>query len=151
MKNKFLAAVLVSCLATSLATTASAAEHTVQMLNGNATGAMVFEPALLNVEVGDTVTFIPKDMGHNAETVTGLAPEGAVDFKGDMSKPVSYTIDKEGVYVVQCNPHAIMAMVGVIVAGAPTNLADIQAKATTYSAKFVMNKQRLNQILAQIK
>jgi len=151
MKKKFLAGVLVSCLTASLATTAFAAEHTVQMLNGNATGIMVFEPALLNVEVGDTVTFVPKDMGHNAETVSGLAPDGSASFKGELSKPVTFTVDKEGVYVVQCNPHAIMAMVGVIVAGAPTNLADIQAKATTYSEKFVMNKERLTQILAQIK
>ncbi|MCJ8339479.1 MAG: pseudoazurin [Pseudomonadales bacterium] len=151
MKKKFLGGVLVACLAASLSTTAFAAEHTVLMLNGNATGVMVFEPALINVEVGDTVTFVAKDMGHNAETVSGLAPDGAASFKGELSKPVTFTVDKEGVYVVQCNPHSIMAMVGVIVAGAPTNLADIQAKAATYSEKFVMNKERLSQILAQIK
>jgi pseudoazurin len=151
MRKQILAGLMASCLTVSLSSVAFAAEHQVLMLNTNATGMMVFEPALINVAVGDTVTFIPKDKGHNAESVEGLAPTGAASFKGDMNSEVTVTIDKEGVYVIQCQPHSIMAMVGVIVAGKPSNLADIQEKAASYSQKFVVNKQRLSQILAQIK
>ncbi|TWH30163.1 hypothetical protein L611_003300000290 [Aminobacter sp. J15] len=43
-----------------------AADHQVQMLNKGAKGAMVFEPDFIQVEVGDTVTFIPTDKSHDA-------------------------------------------------------------------------------------
>ena len=55
---------LVSTLA--LTAPAMAAEHTVKMLNRGEAGIFVFEPAYLQVEPGDTVTFEPTDKGHNA-------------------------------------------------------------------------------------
>ena len=57
-----------------------AAEHTVQMKNVGADGTMVFEPAVLNVAVGDTVHFEPTDMAHNAESVNNLIPEGSAGW-----------------------------------------------------------------------
>ena len=48
---------------------AMAATFEVHMLNKGAAGAMVYEPALTKVAVGDTVTFVPIDKGHNAETM----------------------------------------------------------------------------------
>lgn len=151
MTKQLLSLAFSLCLAGSVSTTVMAAEHSVLMLNSNATGIMAFEPALLNVAVGDTVKFIPKELGHNAESVANLIPAGATPFKGDLSTEIIVTIEQEGVYVIQCDPHSIMAMVAVIVAGKPTNLADIKAKAADYATKFVMNKERLNNILAQIK
>ncbi len=48
------------------------------MLNKGADGTtMVFEPALTKIAVGDTVTFVATDRGHNAETIPGMLPEGA--------------------------------------------------------------------------
>ena len=38
-----------------------AADHEVQMLNKGEKGAMVFQPALIRVAPGDTVTFFPTD------------------------------------------------------------------------------------------
>jgi plastocyanin len=38
---------------------------------------MVFEPALVKIEPGDTVKFVAANKGHNAETIKGLLPEGA--------------------------------------------------------------------------
>lgn len=146
MKNA-VAGILMACLAS----TAWAAEHTVEMKNVGAEGTMVFEPAVLNVAVGDTVHFVPTDMGHNAETVAGLVPAGAAGWKGDMNQKVSVTLDKEGVYVYQCMPHAIMAMVGVVVAGQATNLEDVKANSAALSGRFVMNKDRLTNYLGQIK
>ena len=147
MRSKLLAAIAL----TFVASTALAADHTVQMKNAGAEGSMIFEPSVINVAVGDTVHFVPTDMGHNAESVAGLTPAGAATWKGGMGKKVSVTVDKEGVYVYQCAPHSIMAMVGVVVAGKPVNLEEIKANSAKLSASFLMNKDRLEKYLASVK
>jgi pseudoazurin len=148
MKKMHVTTLLAACL---FANMAWAAEHTVEMKNAGKDGAMVFEPAVLNVAVGDTVSFVPTDDFHNAESVAGLTPAGSVTWTGEMSKKVSVTVDKEGVYVYKCLPHVVMAMVGVIVAGKPTNLDDVKKNAAALTASFAMNKDRLDTYLAQLK
>jgi pseudoazurin len=130
--------------------TAGAAEYTVAMKNTGADGIMVFEPAVIRVNVGDTVHFMPTDMAHNSESVEGLTPEGSVTWRGAMNQKVSVTLDKEGVYVYQCQPHAMLAMVGVIVAGEPVNLAQIQQKSVDYAATFATNKDRLDTYITSL-
>ncbi|WP_235935606.1 pseudoazurin [Devosia aurantiaca] len=105
----------------------SAAEYEVHMLNKGADGkSMVFEPAFLQIEVGDTVKFIPTDKGHNAETIKDMFPEGGNEFKGKINEEFSVTFDVEGAYGYKCAPHFAMGMVGLIVVGdAPANLEDI--------------------------
>lgn len=125
-------------------------EHTVLMKNSGADGVMVFEPAVLYVNLGDVIHFEPTDYAHNSESIESLKPEGSVNWQGKLSKKVSVTIDKEGIYVYQCEPHLVMAMVGVIVAGEPHNLEDVKARSAMLSEKFVMNKQRLDDYLNQI-
>lgn len=132
------------------ATNVLAADHTVEMKNAGADGAMVFEPAILKVEVGDVVNFMPTDMLHNSESIAELIPEGATGWKGDLSKKVSITIDKEGVYVYQCAPHSIMAMVGVIVAGQASNLDKVKEDSADLSKTFVLAKDRLDKYLAEV-
>lgn len=102
----------------------SAAEYEVHMLNKGADGkAMVFEPAFLQIEVGDTVKFIPTDKSHNAEVIKELIPEGGTEFKGKMNEEISVTFDVAGAYGYKCAPHYGMGMVGLIVVGAdPANL-----------------------------
>ena len=142
---------LLSFIAAVSASTAFAAEHTVAMKNVGADGGiMVFEPAVLRVNVGDTVHFVPTDPAHNSESVSGLTPAGSVTWKGTMNEKISVTLDKEGVYVYQCTPHLPLAMVGVIVAGEPTNLEQIQANADSLSKKFGMNQDRLDQYLSSL-
>lgn len=102
--------------------TAYAADHQVQMLNKGEKGIMVFQPAFVEAAVGDTVTFVPTDKGHDAASIDGMLPDGAQPFKGEMSKPITITIGAEGVYGVKCVPHYGMGMVALIVAGKPTNL-----------------------------
>lgn len=136
---------------TTLAANAWSADHVVQMKNMGAEGSMVFEPGFLKVAVGDTVTFEPTDPGHNSESISGLVPEGAAGWKGGFGQKTTVTIDKEGVYVYKCMPHAMMAMVGVIQAGNATNLDKVKADSKTLSATFVMNKDRLNNYLSQAK
>lgn len=119
--NKIAALALLAALA--LATPAAAANFEVHMLNKGAEGAMVFEPAAIKVAPGDTVTFLPTDKGHNAETIKDMLPEGAEVFKGAMGKEIVVTFTQEGVYGVKCAPHLGMGMVALVQVGdAPANV-----------------------------
>jgi pseudoazurin len=100
---------------------AMAAEVQVKMLNKGADGAMVFEPALVTIEPGDTVKFIATDKGHNAETVAGMAPDGAKPFVGKINEELAVTFDEPGVYGIKCKPHYAMGMVALVVVGKPEN------------------------------
>ena len=114
-------------VATMIGGTAAAADFKVDMLNKGPDGVMVFEPALTKIAVGDTVTFVPKDKGHNAETVKKLIPEGAEEFKGKINEEVKHTFNTPGAYLIKCTPHYSMGMVAVIVVGDdPANVQEIK-------------------------
>ena len=134
-----------------MSSTGFASKHEVKMLNSGAEGYMVFEPALLNVELGDSVTFVATDLSHNSVSVEGMIPEGAVPWRGNMSENVTVTFNKEGVYVYQCTPHAMMAMVGVINVGdTKDNLNTVKSEAVVKKASFVTNKNRLDNYLLSL-
>lgn len=100
----------------------------VRLLNKGDMGAMVFEPALIEIGVGDTVTFQPTDKGHNVDTIAGMIPAGATPFKGDTSQALTETFTVPGVYAVKCDPHYGLGMVAVIVVGKDlSNLAAVKA------------------------
>jgi pseudoazurin len=120
-----------------VAGTAAAAEIEVKMLNKGAEGAMVFEPALVKIEPGDTVKFVSTDKGHNAETIKGMLPSDATSFVGKSGEDVSVTFDKPGAYGVKCLPHYGMGMVALIVVGTPANLAEAKAVPQTGKAKQI--------------
>lgn len=121
-----------------LAAPSAAADHVVKMLNKGKAGMMVFEPALVKVAPGDTVTFVPTDKSHNAESIAGMLPPGAAPFKGKMNAPIKVTFSKAGVYGYKCLPHYGMGMVGVVVVGNPgTNLAAAQQVSHPGKAKQV--------------
>ena len=127
-----------------------AQQHEVKMLNNGAEGLMVFEPAVLSINPGDSVVFKATDMSHNSASIAGMIPEGAESWTGAMSQDVTVNFTKEGVYVYQCTPHSMMAMVGVIKVGAATNLAAVKQKAETQKQSFVMNKERLTAYLSNL-
>lgn len=129
-----------------LSGTANAETYEVRMLNKGEAGAMVFEPAFISAQVGDTVVFLPTDKGHNAESIEGMLPAGAEVFVGDMNKEISVTLVQEGIYGVKCKPHYLMGMVALIQAGAPANLEE--AKAAKHKGKA---KGRFEELLAEVK
>jgi pseudoazurin len=145
--SKFLSVAVL--LALMSAAPARAADHQVLMLNQGKDGAMVFEPGYLKVAVGDTVKFIAKDKTHNAESIS--VPAGAAPFKGQIDEEIVVRIEQEGVYLYQCAPHAVMAMVGVIQAGSAANLAETQQAVTALKARVLINKERVDQLLARVK
>jgi pseudoazurin len=121
-----------------MAGTVMAAEIEVKMLNRGTDGAvMVFEPAFVKVEPGDTVRFVATDKSHNAETIKGMLPDGAPTFLGKMNEEVSVKFDQAGVYGVKCAPHYGMGMVAMIVVGTPTNVDQAKAVPQVGKAKQV--------------
>ena len=125
-------------------------EHIVKMLNSGDGGQMIFEPAVIKVSVGDTIHFKAIDAAHNSVSVDGMVPGGAASWASQLSQDISVTLDTEGVYVYQCDPHLIMAMVGVIQVGEAVNIDDIRNSASSYSANFLMNNDRLQSYLNQL-
>jgi pseudoazurin len=122
-----------AAMALAAASPAVAKDVQVKMLNKGARGAMVFEPAIVKVAPGDTVTFVAADKGHNAEIISGMAPAGAAPFKGKMSQNLTVKFTKPGVYGYKCLPHYGMGMVGAVIVGNPANSA--QAKAVNHPGK----------------
>ena len=125
-------------------------EHEVKMLNSGADGIMVFEPAVIKISKGDTVNFVATDMSHNSASLDGMIPAGADSWNGALSQDISITFTEEGVYVYQCTPHAMMAMVGVIQVGDAVNLDAVKAEASQKKSIFVSNTDRLDEYLSQL-
>ena len=139
---------LLLALSLTLATTtgALAADHEIQMLNEGSDGqVMVFEPAFLHIEPGDTVTFVPTDAYHNAATIDGMLPEGAEPFVGEIDERLTITFDEPGVYGIRCDPHYMMGMVAMIVVGDPVNLEAAQEIEVPEGAQ-----ERIDALFAQV-
>ena len=129
----------------------NSANHVVKMLNQGSGGVMVFEPAVLKIAVGDSVTFESTDAAHNSASLPGMIPENAVSWNGELSRDITVTLTQPGVYAYQCTPHSMMAMVGVIQVGDDSsNLATVKNKAQNVKSSFVMNQTRLDDYLAQL-
>jgi pseudoazurin len=125
---------------------AFAANVDVQMLNKGDKGAFVFQPDLVKVAVGDTVTFQPTDKGHDVDGAAGNIPAGATPFKSAMSQPLTQTFTVPGIYLVKCDPHYGLGMVAVVVVGDDlSNLDAIKAIKSPQKAQ-----DRLNAILAEL-
>tara|TARA_B100001758_G_scaffold123349_1_gene106106 strand:+ start:105 stop:497 length:393 start_codon:yes stop_codon:yes gene_type:complete len=126
------------------------ANFEVKMLNQGQDGVMVFEPSLLKINAGDTVTFKATDAAHNSASIPGMIPNGASSWNGELSRDISVTFDVPGIYGYQCTPHAMMAMVGVIQVNNNTeNLDAVKIAASTFKTTFVMNQSRLDDLLSE--
>ena len=146
MKTIFLgaaSALLAGMIATSVP--AMAAEVQVQLLNKGTDGMMVFEPSIVKIAPGDTVHFVATDKGHNVMSIAGMAPNGAAPFQGKMNEDLTVQFDQAGIYGVECKPHYGMGMVGLIVVGEPTNVAE--AKAVLQKGKAKPHFEKLFQEL----
>jgi pseudoazurin len=140
---------LVSAAISLFAVSGLAATHEIKMLNNGKDGIMVFEPAYLKANKGDTIKFVPTDPAHDVASVA--IPKGAKSFTGAVGKPLSVSVTQEGVYLYECKSHLPMAMIGVIQVGKPTNLDDVKKSGAELAKKFVMQKERLDKYLSQVK
>ena len=143
-KSIFLLALLTSFVA--------AENFDVKMVNADASGqVMVFDPPFIKANVGDTVTFLPTDMLHNSQSVPGLIPSSANSWNGAMNEKITVELNAEGVYVYQCTPHIALGMIGVIQVGEASNIDDIKNSSSSLESMIVMNKERVQQYLSQVK
>ena len=99
----------------------SSSEIVINMLNLREDGEkMVYSQDVVNIEVGDTVKWLPKDGGHNVEFVAG--PDSfEIPPKSYINREVSIKFDIPGIYLYVCSPHSIMGMIGIIVVGNDTS------------------------------
>lgn len=110
-----------------MATTIQAETYEIKMLNRGADGSMVFEPAFVAAQPGDTIVFLPTDRGHFVESIEGMLPDGTEPFKSGMNEEYSVILDQEGVYGFKCPPHYAMGMVALVQVGDPVNAEAAQA------------------------
>lgn len=143
MNKLFAAAVLAAVLS------AHAANHDVQMLNVGKDGSMVFEPAVVQAKIGDTVTFRAATKGHFVQS--HAVPEGAQPFSSEEDEELVVKLTHEGVYVYNCPPHRMMNMSGLIQVGKAVNLQAAQTAAAELDKKAMQNKTRMAEYLKQIK
>ena len=133
-----------------------AKEHKVQMLNGSAPEMFVFEPAVLNIKKGDTVTWIGDAM-HNSASIKEMLPKDAKPWTGKLTKKageksISVKFDTEGLYGYNCTPHAMFGMVGLVIVGDPSSNAKVaKAAAIKIEEKFAAGKGRFSKYLSKIK
>jgi pseudoazurin len=135
----------VAVLAT-LSTSAFAADTTLEMLNKRDDGAkMVYSQDITRIDVGDTITWVPADKGHNVEIIA--APEGFdIPKKSKLNKEVAITFDTPGVYLYQCTPHKSMGMIALVIVGEDTSNLDAVADAKVRGK----SKKKLKELLGDI-
>ena len=104
-------------LVLALAAPALAEDMTIDMLNKREDGAkMVYSEDIARIDVGDTITWVPTQKGHNVEFIAG--PDGwDAPKKSKLGKEYAYTFDTPGVYLYQCTPHKSMGMIALVVVG----------------------------------
>ena len=120
-----------------------AANIEIVMLNKNkeTKQRMVYSEELVKIETGDTIDWVLGDKGHNVEILAG--PEGyELPKKSKLSKPVSITFDKPGIYLYQCSPHAAFGMIGVIVVGGDISNLDAISESKTLTGKKAKKKRK---------
>ena len=150
-KKKFILLVLIFSIGNVFAK-----EHQVQMLNGSAPDMFIFEPAVVNIKKGDTVTWIGDPM-HNSASIKEMLPNGAKPWMGKLTKKageesISVKFDVEGLYGYNCTPHAMFGMVGVVVVGDPSsNAKAAKAAAKKIEGKFAAGKGRFSKYLSEVK
>jgi len=149
MKNKTTLA-LVSLAMLGASSLAHAAQHTVKLLTSASNGQMMMmDPGFLKIAPGDSVNFVPADSSHNAMSVS--IPQGATAFNTPMGKATVIEFTQKGVYVYKCLPHLPLGMVGIIQVGQASNLAQVNADIVALKPQIAMNKERLDQYMAQVK
>ena len=110
--------------------------HVVKMLNNGDEGSMVFEPAFIKINTGDSITFEMTDAGHNAVTVAG--PDGSVAFDTKYKPSTVIKFDVNGIYLYKCAPHAMMAMAGLIQVSDANNKDEMAKAVEKFEATVMM-------------
>jgi pseudoazurin len=137
---------VASFIVVAVAVAPALASVTVEMLNKNADGdKMIYSQEIVNIAVGESVTWVPTSKGHNVEIIA--APEGFdIPKKSKNSKEVTIEFTVPGIYYYWCTPHKGMGMIGLVVVGEDTHNKDEVAKAKAMGK----SKKKLKALLAEL-
>ena len=143
MKKLFSITAVLATLSTSVAL---AEDISIDMLNKRDDGAkMVYSEDIARIDVGDTITWLPKSKGHNVHFIAG--PEGwELPKKSKNNKEVAITFDTPGIYLYQCTPHASMGMIALVIVGDDTSNIEAIQKAKVRGK----SKKKLKALLGDI-
>jgi pseudoazurin len=131
---------------------AYAADHTIEMLSSSDGQMMVFKPAVLKINPGDTVTWKAANPGHNTASINEMSPDQSLEWNGKINEELKITFKKEGVYGYKCTPHYILGMVGIVSVGdTMTNLSAASEYAISAEKKFATNKDRFSKYISELK
>jgi pseudoazurin len=131
---------------------AYAADHTIEMLSSSDGQMMVFKPAVLKINPGDTVTWKAANPGHNTASINEMSPDQSLEWNGKINEELKITFTKEGVYGYKCTPHYILGMVGIVSVGdTMTNLSAASEYAISAEKKFATNKDRFSKYISELK
>ena len=105
------------------------ASATVNMVTTSG-GDQVFDPEVVWLEAGGTVTFVNESGTHSATAYAeandkpNRIPEGAQAFDSgiltEQGAEFTHTFETEGVYDYFCLPHEALGMIGTVVVGSPS-------------------------------
>jgi pseudoazurin len=124
---------------------AYSADMSIDMLNKLGKEKMVYSVDVAEIDVGDTITWLPASKGHNVHFIAG--PDGwELPKKSKNNKEVAITFDTPGVYLYQCTPHASMGMIALVVVGGDTSNLDAIAKAKVRGK----SKKKLKKLLGEL-
>ena len=96
----------------------SAGDLTIEM-----TANRAFSQEIAEIDVGQTIEWLPTAKGHNVEFLLG--PDNVkLPKRSTFSKPVSIKFDTAGIYLYWCSPHKSTGMIGLVVVGGDTSNID---------------------------
>ncbi len=115
--------------------------HVINVVSDAAGGRMYFEPKVLSINPGDTVTWINRGDGeHNIITFPDGYPEGTGAFQSPLFERAreqwSHVFTKEGTYEYHCLPHLPMGMHGMIVVGRPSEQDEFHVPSSAEVAAY---------------
>ena len=135
-----------------IALPAMSEDHTVEMLSSSNGEMMVFKPAVLKIQPGDTVTWKATNPGHNTASIDAMTADNSLQWNGKINEELTITFTEEGVYGYKCTPHYILGMVGIIAVGDNLeNLANASEVAAAEEKKFATNKERFSSYINKLK
>ena len=127
-----------------MSTPAFSADMKIEMLNKDAEGnRQVYSEEVARIDVGDTITWVPTNKGHNIEMV---ASPNNMKLRSKNNKEVQITFEEPGIYYYWCTPHKGMGMIGLVVVGGDTSNKDQIAKAKAIGK----SKKKLKKLLDEL-
>lgn len=120
---------------------AQAEEHIVQIISDLDSMRFTFEPRIVIIKPGDTVTWVNQEaIDHNIVTYPDGFPAGATGFESpylaEKGERWSHTFTLGGSYEYHCIPHLLMGMHASVIVGQPSKAGEFHRPSATEVARY---------------